>query len=135
MRKLTIILGVAALAATSSGCCGRCRNFFHKGSPCGTTMTTPALLSAPMAMGAPLAGPVMQPNQCCEQPPQVMCVPCDPCMQYDPCASGQAVSSGYFGGYLPQSAAADCGCENGSVSTVPATLPSGATIVPGPIAQ
>jgi hypothetical protein len=134
MRKLTIILGVAALAATSSGCCGRCRNFFHKGSPCGTTMTTPALLSAPLAMGAPLAGPVMQPNQCCEQAPQVMCVPCDPCMQYDPCANGQAVSSGYFGGFLPQSASSDCGCENGGVSTVPTTLPAGATIVPSPTA-
>ena len=131
MRKLTILLGVAALAATNGGCCSRCRNLFHKGSPCGTVMTTPAMLSAPIAMGAPMAGPVMQPSMCCEQP-QPMCVPCDPCMQYDPCANGQGVSSGYFGGYMQQSAGADCGCENGGLSAAPVGLPAGTIITPQP---
>lgn len=119
MRKLTILLGVAVLAASSTGCCGRCRNWFHKGSPCGTVMS-PAMLSAPVAMGAPLAGPVMQPNMCCEQTP-VMCVPCDPC---DPCATGgMGVTTGYFGNYMGGS---DCGCEGGAsagavIQSVPTT--------------
>jgi hypothetical protein len=121
MRKLTILLAVAALAATSTGCVGRCKNWFHKGSPCGTMVTSPAMLSAPVAMGAPFAGPVMQPNMCCEQQ-QPMCVPCDPCMQYDPCGGATGVSSGYFGSYLP--AASDCGCANGG-----ATMESG-TMIP-----
>lgn len=118
MRKLTILLAVATLATTSTGCIGRCKNWFHKGSPCGTMVTSPAMLSAPVAMGAPFAGPMMQPNMCCEQQPA--CVPCDPCMQYDPCGGATGVSSGYFGGYLP--AASDCGCDSGN---------SGVTMSPG----
>jgi hypothetical protein len=100
MRKLTILLAVAALAASSAGC-GRCRNLFHKGSPCGTTVTSPAMLTAPLAMGA-----VSQP----------MCV--DPCMQYDPCATG--ATGTYFGGYMPSGA--DCNCDpaaGGAIQVVP----------------
>jgi hypothetical protein len=126
MRKLTILLAAAALVAPSTGCIGRCKSFFSKGSPCGTVMTTPAVLSAPMAMGAPFAGPVMQPNMCCEQAP--MCVPCDPCMQYDPCAT-TGVTSGYFGNYMQSGS--DCGCAGGGAQLVPQSAPVG-TIMPNP---
>ncbi len=130
MRKLTILLAAAALAASSTGCCGRCKSWFTKGSPCGTVMT-PAMLSAPVAMGAPLAGPVMQPNVCCEQQAPVMCVPCDPCMQYDPCATSTGVSSGYFGGYMQN--AANCDCDASGVPIVSGTIPPGGMIAsPGP---
>ena len=54
-----------------------------------------------------------------------MCVPCDPCMQYDPCGN-TGVSSGYFGSYLP--AASDCGCSGGGAATM---VPS--TVMPGTI--
>jgi hypothetical protein len=112
MRKLTILLAVAALAASSAGC-GRCRNWFHKGSPCGTMMSSPAVLSAPLAMGA-----VSQP----------MCV--DPCMQYDPCATGMVGTQ--FSGYLP---AGDCNCDPGAGATIiqgpsPAALPAGGYVAP-----
>ncbi len=119
MRKLTIVLAVAALASTAG--CSRCRNLSHKGSPCGTLMSAPAVLSAPVAM----SGPVMQPN---------MCVPCDPCMQYDPCAT-TGVSTGYFGGYMPNT---DCACDaNGATVVGPATsLPASGSIgYPAPAAQ
>ena len=125
MRKLTIVLAAAALAASSTGCVGRCKNWFHKGSPCGTVMTTPAMLSAPVAMGAPFAGPVMQPNMCCEQAP----VCCDPCMQYDPCATTGMTTGNYFGGYMPQGA--DCGCAQGGM-TMSAPTMSGGYIAPAP---
>ena len=129
MRKLTILLAAAALAATSTGCVGRCKNWFHKGSPCGTVMTTPAMLSGPVAMGAPFAGPVMQPNMCCEQAP----VCCDPCMQYDPCAT-TGVTGGYFGGYMPQSS--DCGCAPGGMTMgAPATMAPAGTMFPSPAVQ
>jgi hypothetical protein len=123
MRKLTILLAVAALAASSTGCVGRCRNWFHKGSPCGTLMT-PTAMSAPLTIGAPMAGPIMQqqPAICVEQSP--MCVPCDPCMQYDPCASATGVSTGYFGGYLQS--AANCDCDPSGATIVPSAAPAGA---------
>jgi hypothetical protein len=131
MRKLTILLGLAALAASTTGCCGRCTSWFKKGSPCGTVMT-------PTVLGAPMAGPVLQPSLCCEQPqccPQaqpVMCMPCDPCVPCDPCAPGAGMSTGYFGSYLGN---ADCACEDGAIQTVPGTMgvPAGATIVPQPM--
>ena len=114
MRKLTILLAVAAL--TTSVGCGPCRGLFSKGSPCGTAMASPAILSAPMAMSAPMA----QPNMCAP-----MCVPCDPCLQYDPCAS-QGVTTGYMGNYL---SSPDCKCNQGSGAIItPQTQ-----IVPGPV--
>ncbi len=118
MRKVTNLLAVAALAASTVGCCGPCRNFFKKGNPCGTVMT-PAVLSAPMAMSAP---PTMcvEAQPCCPQ----QCVPCCP----DPCAQG--MTTGYMGGV---------GCCDGSsvgnyiqegIPTVPA--PGSIQPYPGP---
>ena len=145
MRKLTILLALAATAA-SSGCCncgiGRCRNWFSKGSPCGTTVA-PAVLGAPLAMGTPLATPVsvpyMQPQYaqpmmsapvCVDQAP--MCPPCpDQC--YDPCASG-AMTMGYMGGYTSE--APCCDGSSGMPATMQPgttyTVPQGATISPSP---
>ena len=40
MRKLTILLAVAALTTTVG--CGRCRSLFSKGSPCGTAIAAHA---------------------------------------------------------------------------------------------
>jgi hypothetical protein len=133
MRKLTILLAVASLAASTSGCCvcGRIRNLFHKGSPCGTTTVAPAVLGAPLAMGTPIQQPVMAapmaapmmaaPPVCCEQAP--MCVqPCDPC---DPCG-------GVATGYAP--AAEGCGCGGAATMVTPGMqvqVPAG-TVVPSP---
>jgi hypothetical protein len=140
MRKLTILLAVAALATSSSGCCvcGRVRNWFHKGSPCGTTTVAPAVLGAPLAMGtplqqpymaAPMAAPMMAaPPVCCEQAP--MCVqpcaqPCDPC---DPCGGASM-------GYAPSDG---CGC-GGAPATMTVSpgvpIPAGTVTVPGPVAE
>ncbi|MBA3482808.1 MAG: hypothetical protein H0T51_13435 [Pirellulales bacterium] len=156
MRKLTIVLSLAAVAA-SSGCCncgiGRCRNLFHKGSPCGTTVA-PAVLGAPLAMGTPMAAPVAVPYSqpmvsapmmsapmCVEQAP--MCVPCpqqcvDPCA--DPCASG-AVSMGYMGGYTSEGYTSGDACCDGSAgmsmpmeSGAVITMPQG-TAAPGPLPE
>jgi hypothetical protein len=134
MRKLTIVLAITLATATSAGCIGRCRNWFHKGSPCGTAVA-PAVLSGPIAMGAPLAPTVQAPQVYCEPSPAV-CVPCDPCMQYDPCATtgaGAGLSTGYLGGYLQS--AANCDCANGGIVTAPAgTLPPSGAADPGPLA-
>lgn len=127
MRKLTFMLAVAAFAVTSAGCTARCRNLFHKGSPCGTLLAPPAMLSAPMAMAAPMSAPIMQPNLCVEQQP--MCVPCDPC---DPCAT-QGVTTGYLGGYMP--ATSGCPCEGGSTGTIMSSgtlVPAPSTVLPNP---
>ncbi len=130
MRKLSILLAVAALAASTAGCCGRCRNFFHKGNPCGTVMT-PAVLSAPMAMSAP---PMMAaPNMCAEaQPACVPCCPqqCVPCCP-DPCATG--MTTGYLG--------ADGCCDGSTMGTyVPGGVPTVAAPAtlqpyPGPVSE
>ena len=115
MRKLTILLAVAALTTTVG--CGRCRSLFTKGSPCGTAMAAPAILSAPLAMGAPMAQPAMCPP---------MCVPCDPCLQYDPCAT-QGVTTGYLGNYL---SSPDCNCDQGAGAII--TTPGMLNAVPAP---
>jgi len=161
MRKLTIVLSLAALAASSgcTNCCiGRCRSLFHKGSPCGTTVA-PAVLGAPLAMGTPMATPVAAPYQqpmfaapmmsapmmsapmCVEQAP--ICMPCpqqcvDPCA--DPCASG-AVSMGYMGGYTSEGYTSGGSCCDGS-GGVTMPMESGAVIttqpgttMPGPVAE
>lgn len=121
MRKLTILLAVAALAASSTGCCGRLRNLFHKGSPCGTVMA-PAMIGAPVAMSSPvMTTPCMQAPACC--------VPCDPCA--DPCSQG--VSTGYFGSYVD--GGSSCGCAGGGETTfVPSASAPAAAIptYPGP---
>ncbi len=121
MRKLTILLACAVLASASTGCVGRCKNWFAKGSPCGTLLSPPATLSPPISMGAPVMAPMPMMQQqapiCIQQAP--MCIPaCDPCMQYDPCAA-TGVSSGYFGGYV---SGADCNCAQSAGTVVGGTL-------------
>ena len=137
MRKLTILLALAAITASSgcSNCCciGRVRNWFHKGSPCGTTVA-PAVLGAPLAMGTPLAQPVAAPFAYQQQPmmtaptmapqvyveqPAMCCPPCDPCANpcIDPCADpcSGAVNMGYMGGYTSEGAC----CGDGSATMAP----------------
>jgi hypothetical protein len=122
MRKLTILLAVTMFAASSAGCCcGRIRNWFHKGSPCGTSVA-PAVLGAPLAMGTPMAAPMTYPVAApmaapmsapamCIQQAQPCCVPCDPCcVPCDPCGSGQ-MTMGYHGGY----GGGDCNCVGGGM--------------------
>jgi hypothetical protein len=141
MRKLTIFLSLAALLAATNGCCccGRIRNWFHKGSPCGTTTVAPAVLGAPLAMGTPMQQPIMAapmaapmmaapmmaaPGVCCEQAP--VCVQaCDPC---DPCG-------GMATGFAP--AVEGCGCGGGATMTVAPTVqvPQGTVTVPGPVGE
>ena len=140
MRKLTILMALATTLAASSGCSsciGRCRNLFHKGSPCGTAMAAP-VMGAPLAMGTPMTsapmvmgGPMMTSPVCVEQAP--MCMPVDPCMDpcADPCSSG-TVTMGYGGGF----AGSDCNCSGGGgISTMaPMTTAPGGTIVsPSPL--
>ena len=129
MRKLTILLGLAVVIGSNTGCCcGKIRNWFHKGSPCGTSMA-PAVLGAPLAMGTPMSMPMTMPvmsspQMCVEAAPQC-CVPCDPC--YDPCGSGQ-MTTGYLGGHM--SGGADCDCDSGQGTYIP----NGAVMVsPGPL--
>jgi hypothetical protein len=144
MRKLTILLALAAIISSSgcSNCCclGRVRNWFHKGSPCGTAVA-PAVLGAPLAMGTPLAQPVSAPVAqpmfasptmsapvYVEQTPMCYpCPPCDPCANpcVDPCADpcSGTVSMGYMGGYTSEGAC----CGDGSTM-------SGTVITPAPSA-
>lgn len=113
MRNMLILLAVAVLATSSTGC-SRCRGLFRRGAPCGGT----ALTAAPMLGGAiPLGNPVAvrpapqlvqptmiaQPNCGCQQTVPMCCEPCPTdCV---PCDSNcGSVSSGYIGH--------DCGCEN-----------------------
>lgn len=143
MRKLAILLALAGLTATSSGCAGclgRCRNFFHKGSPCGTSVA-PAVLGAPLAMGTPISQPapmmtaplmaapmaqpmVMSQGVCCDP-----CVPCDPCA--DPCGS---VTMGYGSSCCDGGAPVEMSVPAGStyLPTAPATP---GAVVPQPMAE
>jgi hypothetical protein len=158
MRKLTILLAAAALAASSVGCCGRCRNLFYKGSPCGTAMASPTVITTPVAMAAPQPAPMMAapmmaapmmaapqtvcvPNQpacipCC--PPCEPCMPCCPC---DPCGGGtMGYSGGYMQGYMQ--GGEPC-CDGSAVETmVPGTMAPGeiqvmpqAQVVPQPLSE
>lgn len=144
MRKLTILMALATTLAASSGCSsciGRCRNLFHKGSPCGTAMAAPVMgaplamgtpmTNAPMVMGGPMMGGPMASGQMCV-PQAPMCMPVDQCMDpcADPCSSGM-VTMGYGGGF---SSDEGCNCAGGGVSTmVPMTMaPGGMLPSPGP---
>ena len=138
MRKLTILMALATTLAASSGCSsciGRCRNLFHKGSPCGTAMASPAVLGAPLAMGTPMAqpmmgAPMMAGPMCVPQAP--MCMPVDPCMDQcadpcaDPCANGM-VTMGYGGGGYA-TGGESCNCAGGSSPTM---MVDPSTAVPG----
>lgn len=137
MRKLTILMALATTLAASSGCSsciGRCRNLFHKGSPCGTAMAAPAVLGAPLAMGTPMAQPVMGAPMmagpmCVPQAP--MCMPVDPCADpcADPCSSGM-VTMGYGGGYA--AGGESCNCAGGGAPEM-MVAPSTTTVAPGTI--
>ena len=138
MRKLTILMALATTLAASSGCSsciGRCRNLFHKGSPCGTAMAAPAVLGAPLAMGTPMAqpapmmgAPMMAGPVCVPQAP--MCMPVDQCVDpcadpcADPCSSGM-VTMGYGGGYA--TGGESCNCAGGGA---PEMMVSPSTVVP-----
>ncbi len=136
MRKFLVLMAGAVLVASSTGCgcCGKLRNWFHKGSPCGTRVA-PAVLGAPLTMAAP---PMMMsaPVQCVESAP--MCMPCDPCA--DPCASGY--TTGYMGYSDGVSMGAPVGCSScgGDVGGIPVvegqtyvpSSPTPATLAPAP---
>lgn len=89
MRKLTTLLLVAVLIASTTGCGGKIRSWFHRGSPCGTTTVAPAVLGAPLAINAPAAAPAVTTPMfaapavvsggCCQAAPvcATPCVPCD----------------------------------------------------------
>ena len=113
MRKMLILLALAVLTTTTSGC-SRCRNLFRRGAPCGgTTLAAPAMLGGAIPLGNPVALPqapriipqtiLAQPNCCCEQSAPVCCEPCPSnCV---PCESGyHGGETGYVGG--------DCDCQN-----------------------
>jgi hypothetical protein len=140
MRKLTILMALATTVAASSGCSsciGRCRNLFHKGSPCGTAMAAPTILGAPLAMGTPMAqpmmgAPMMSGPMCVPQAP--MCMPVDPCMDpcADPCANGM-VTMGYGGGYASPEGC-DCAGGSGAIMSAPMeAMPQGAIVSPTPL--
>ena len=152
MRKLTILMALASALAASSGCSsciGRCRNLFHKGSPCGTAMAAPAVLGAPLAMGTPTAQPVMGAPMmgapmmgapmmagpmCVPQAP--MCMPVDPCMDQcadpcaDPCANGM-MTMGYGGGYATGGESCDCAGGSPTMMVTPST-PMQGSLMPTP---
>ncbi len=123
MRNMLILLAIAAVAASSTGC-SSCRGLFRRGAPCGGTAiaATPTLGGA-IPLGNPVAvRPSPQPAQivrpaptviaqpsyncqpACVCPPRCVCpqpapVCCQPCpTECVPC------DTGYIGG--------DCGCEN-----------------------
>lgn len=141
MRLLLLVLTSVASCAGCS-CCGKVRNWFHKGAPCGTRTLAPALTAAPVATQAPI--PVAQPVQ--TAPPVQMappmqyaapvatmvqpapcCVPCcpDPCSV--PCcedvvigSSGWVPSGGVYSGNYG-SIQGDCGCSDvGAIQYAPA---------------
>jgi hypothetical protein len=125
MRNRPITLALAVVMTANVGCCSSsCRNWLHRGSPCGTTLAAPAVMAAPVVYGAPLQAPqaapamapfmapapmqqVMPPQQmmCCPQ--QIPCcpqpIPCCPPMQYDPCPGG------YMSGSYMEGDISECG--------------------------
>ena len=132
-RRVLIVLTLAVVTVTTSGCCARFRNWLHRGSRCGTTTVAPAMMGSPVALGTPyvtpqpapamqtpaMAAPTMVPQMMTPQcVPQCMpqCIPvcpqtCNPCpnmcyggMMEVPCEGGT-----YFGGYT----------EEGSTSAAP----------------
>ncbi len=103
MRKMLILLALAILTVSSTGC-SRCRGLFRRGSPCGgTRLAAPPMLGGAIPLGNPVAlqqapqivpqGILSQP--CCEQAAPMCCEPCP-----TECAPGD---SGYSSG--------DCGCQ------------------------
>ena len=120
MRNTLILLALAVLATSSTGC-SRCRGLLRRGAPCGGT----SFAAAPMLGGAiPLGNPIgvrpaptimqpaptmiAQPNCGCQQ--NVICQPECQCTQAapiccEPCPTDCApCDTGYIGG--------NCNCEN-----------------------
>ena len=116
MRKTLILLALAMLTISSTGCCkGRLRNLFRRGAPCGgTRLAAPAMLGGAIPLGLPAGlrqpvipqGVVAQPGVCCEQSAP-MCEPCP--TECVPCDQGYiGGDSGYIG------EGGDCGCPSNS---------------------
>ncbi len=107
MRKMLVLLALAILTVSSTGC-SRCRGLFRRGSPCGgTRLAAPPMLGGAIPLGNPVGlrqalpqGIITQPG-CCEQTAPI----CEPCpTDCGPC------DSGYLGGGTGYSGN-DCGCQ------------------------
>ncbi len=159
MKKTMIFLALAIVMAANLGCCGRCRNLFRRGSPCGgTALAAQPMLRGPIPLGSPFAAPqaimpqtiVAQPN--CYQQAVPMCEPCQsggmPCeSECMPCDSGymggstgyvgegdcgcQTAPGEYFGGYLEGSAPPAGAIQGGAVEGN--VYPQGSGTYPGPV--
>jgi len=106
MRKMLILLALALLMASSTGC-SSCRKLFRRGSPCGgTRLAAPAMLGRAIPLGNPVALQQAAPQGMITQPSAPMC--CEPCpTECVPCDSGyMGGATGYPGD--------DCGCQTGT---------------------
>ena len=114
MRKILVLLALAMLAVSTTGCCrGRLRNLFRRGAPCGgTRLAAPAMLGGAVPLGLPAGlrqaipqGAISQPSigapACCEPCPTECCEPCP-----SDCGSGYMGDGGYIG-----ESGGDCGCQ------------------------
>ena len=106
MRNKIFLLTLVVVTIGTSGCGRSCRNFFRRGTPCGTAALAAPMMGAPRPLGRAFVtapqptqvAPQMimpqfvrpQPDCCCQQA-QPQC--CDPCNN----------QSGFGGGF-------DCGC-------------------------
>ncbi len=113
MRKILILLALAMLAVSTTGCCrGRLRNLFRRGAPCGgTRLAAPAMLGGAVPLGIPAGlqqaipqGVITQPGNCCEQSGPACCEPCP--TDCNPCDSGYMGNGGYLG-----DSGGDCACQ------------------------
>ncbi|NOZ41306.1 MAG: hypothetical protein GXP24_13930 [Planctomycetes bacterium] len=97
---MLILLALAMLTVSSTGC-SRCRGLFRRGSPCGgTRLAAPPMLGGAIPLGNPVGLRQAVPQGIITQPAAPMifepcptdCVPCD---------------SGYIDG-----TSGDCGCQS-----------------------
>jgi len=107
MRKMLILLALAMLTVSSTGC-SRCRGLFRRGSPCGgTRLAAPPMLGGAIPLGAPVGLRQAVPQGIITQPAAPMI--CEPCpTDCVPC------DSGYIGGetsYI-DGTSGDCGCQS-----------------------
>ena len=104
-------------------------------------MAAPAILGAPLAMGTPMAqpmmgAPMMAGPMCVPQEP--MCMPVDPCMDQcadpcaDPCANGM-MTMGYGGGYATGGEPCDCAGGAATMSAPVDSMQPGTVISPAPM--
>ncbi|TWU28294.1 hypothetical protein [Bythopirellula polymerisocia] len=145
-RNVLLLLTLTVVTTANVGCCSSFRNWLHRGARCGTRTVAPAMMGSPVALGAPVAAPTMQPmmaapamqqmavpqQQCVPQcaPQCVPCIPmCQPC--FDPCAnmccpSDPCSQGSWYGGF-----------SDGDETYMPSSetfVPQGSsnTITPGP---